>query len=288
MDMAQSPAHRFGQIVGEVLEQAVEPLLSSFATRHGVYLDRKGPRAARTGRKLSWKDSNGNSHDLDFVLERNGTDRQIGQPLAFIETAWRRYTKHSRNKAQEIQGAVLPLMETYRDFSPVAAVIVAGDFTQPALTQLRSLRFEVVHFRYEQVVRAFAAVGIEAAYHEGTPDKEFADKVRKWENLPAARRRGVSHRLAQSGEAGLNKLIQRLEQAVVRRVESVRIHLLHGLSPQSFTLPEAVQFLRGYSLDAQSLPLARIELEIRFNDGNSRGGTYTLREEALATLESFL
>lgn len=55
---------------------------------------------------------NGNAHDLDFVLERGGSDDKIGMPAAFIETAWRRYTKHYRNNAQEIQGALEPLAET--------------------------------------------------------------------------------------------------------------------------------------------------------------------------------
>ena len=45
----------------------------------------------------------GNVHDLDYVFEQGGTEATIGQPKAFIEIAWRRYTKHSRNKAQEIQ-----------------------------------------------------------------------------------------------------------------------------------------------------------------------------------------
>lgn len=90
--MAESPSHRFGQIVGEVLEIAVEPFLDAFAREYGLFLDKSGPRKARTGRKVSWRDKSGNVHDLDFVLERGGTDVVLGHPVAFIETAWRRYT----------------------------------------------------------------------------------------------------------------------------------------------------------------------------------------------------
>lgn len=112
--MALSPPHRWGQIIGqEFLEVAIEPLMRDVATVHGLFLDQKGKRSARTGRKISWVDVYGNQHDLDFVLERNGSDTSIGIPVAFIETAWRRYTKHSRNKAQEIQGAILPLVITH-------------------------------------------------------------------------------------------------------------------------------------------------------------------------------
>ena len=66
--MAESPSHKFGQLIGEVLEAAILPLLVGFAKKHNLYLDKKGPRQARRGNKLTWKDHNGNTHDLDFVL----------------------------------------------------------------------------------------------------------------------------------------------------------------------------------------------------------------------------
>ncbi len=48
--MAESPSHRFGQIIGEVLESAIHPPLEALAKEHGVYLDAKGPRKARQDR----------------------------------------------------------------------------------------------------------------------------------------------------------------------------------------------------------------------------------------------
>ncbi|MEW6529677.1 MAG: hypothetical protein AB1473_02500 [Thermodesulfobacteriota bacterium] len=149
--MAESPAHKFGQIIGDTLEAAIEPLLKRVAEEHGLYLDRKGRRPARKGRKLSWKDQHGNVHDLDYVLERGGTPRKIGVPVAFIEAAWRRYTKHSRNKAQEIQGAILPLKETHYRAAPFVGVVLAGEFTQGSLEQLRSLGFSILYFPYEAI-----------------------------------------------------------------------------------------------------------------------------------------
>jgi hypothetical protein len=104
--MAISYSHKFGQVIGDLLEIAVEPHLKDFADKHSLFLDRKGERLTRKGKKLTWIDIKENKHDLDFVLERGGTDSMLGIPVAFIETAWRRYTKHSRNKAQEIQGAI--------------------------------------------------------------------------------------------------------------------------------------------------------------------------------------
>lgn len=117
--MAQSPAHRFGQLIGELLESVVLPQLDEFCRNEGLYLDSQvRMRPARRGKKVNWEDQYGNVHDLDFVIERDGSDHEIGRPIAFIESAWRRYTKHSRNKAQEIQGAILPLAEKYNWNNP--------------------------------------------------------------------------------------------------------------------------------------------------------------------------
>lgn len=118
--MAVSFSHKFGQIIGELLEVAIKPFLDNFAQQHRLFLDVKGNRLVRgKGKKLSWFDLDGNKHDLDFVLERNGNESVQGIPVAFIEAAWRRYTKHSRNKAQEIQGAILPLAQKYQYAHPL-------------------------------------------------------------------------------------------------------------------------------------------------------------------------
>ena len=144
--MAISPSHRFGQIMGDMLETAIIPTLSAFCVQHKFYLDYKGRRPTRRGKKCTWMDKYGNKHDLDFVFERGGTPTHQGIPAAFIETAYRRYTKHSRNKAQEIQGAIEPLAETYSNEGPFKGAILAGVFTEGAIEQLSSLGFKVAYF----------------------------------------------------------------------------------------------------------------------------------------------
>jgi hypothetical protein len=67
---------------------------------------------------VTWQDGYGNKHDLDYVLERGGDEERLGVPAAFIESAWRRYTKHSKNKVQEIEAAVMPVALTF--FPPSA------------------------------------------------------------------------------------------------------------------------------------------------------------------------
>lgn len=286
--MAASPAHRFGQIIGDVLEDAIRPLLADFANRHGLYLDQKGPRPCRPGRKCSWVDWNENSHDLDFVLERGGTAEKLGIPAAFIETAWRRYTKHSKNKAQEIQGALMPLAETYRNAGPFKGAVLAGEFTSGALTQLTSLGFTVLYFPYESVVTAFAGFGIDASSDEGTPDKEFAQKVEAFEALSSLKRDQLAAELLRLNQGDVRHFMKSLEDVVLRQIERIIIVPLHGHAHQVATVPEAISFIEGY-LDAAGagLPVVRYEIEVRYNNGNVIEGKFGDKESAIEFLQTY-
>jgi hypothetical protein len=285
--MAESPAHRFGQIIGEVLETAVEPLLEDFAKKHGLYLDRKGPRAARRGRKVSWKDSYGNSHDLDYVLERNGTPSQIGTPVAFIETAWRSYTKHSRAKAQEIQGAVLPLVDKHKAAGPFTGVVLAGVFTEGSLTQLRSLGFQVLFFPPRTVWEAFREAGIDAEFGEGTPDAELARKVNQWKALQAAAKTSVSKRLLTLNEEPVVTFMSALERAVTRQVERIRVLPLHGKSVDLPTAEEAITFIQTYRPADKSDPFIRMDILISLSDGSRIEGQFVEVQTAIEFLDMY-
>jgi len=109
-DMAKSQSHTLGEFIGAFFEDLMKKPIRDFANKNGLFFDTVGPRKARGGSKLTWTDVHGSKHDLDFVLEKGGTEEIIGEPVAFIELAWRRYTKHSKNKAQEISGTSMPFV----------------------------------------------------------------------------------------------------------------------------------------------------------------------------------
>ena len=285
--MAQSPAHRFGQIIGDVLEMAIEPLLGEFAQKHGLYLDTKGVRPARKGIKLTWKDSLGNSHDLDFVLERDGTDYEIGTPVAFIETAWRRYTKHSKNKAQEIQGAVLPLLETYQNSAPFIGAILAGVFTDGAITQLKSNGFALVYFSYHSVCQAFSKVGIDARFDEDSPDYEIADKISAWDMLTPAKKQQVATALRTDNPNDLTQFMASLERAINRQIDSIRILALHGTMVEYVSIEDAVAFVLGYNELDVTLPIARYEVEILYSNGERIRGQFSDKETTIQFLRRY-
>ena len=161
--MAESSSHKFGQELGKLIENIVlndilKPRLQQFVQTKNYYLDWQRTRPARTGKKVTWKDKYENQHDLDFVIEIDGNDRQLGTPVAFIECAWRRYTKHSKNKAQEIQAAILPIIELHNLSAPFYGAVLAGEFTKPALDQLRNNGFAIIYIPYQDVVAAFKEI----------------------------------------------------------------------------------------------------------------------------------
>ena len=285
--MAQSPAHRFGQIIGEVLENSILPLLEQFANAHGLYLDKHGPRACRRGQKCSWVDLNGNTHDLDFVLERGGSGYTVGTPAAFIETAWRRYTKHSRNKAQEIQGAIEPLAETYNASGPFKGAVLAGVFTAGALSQLKSLGFTVLYFPYESVVAVFRQFGIDASFDEDTPDDEFQGKVGACERLSDMDRTRLAAELLKAHSEDVEKFVQSLFNVISRHIERIVVLALHGKSLEWRTVGEAIDFIERYANTGVEVSVHRYEIEIRYNNGDTIHGNFADKQSAIDFLKTY-
>lgn len=267
--MAESPAHRFGQLIGELLESVVRPQLEDFCRNQGLYLDhQKRDRPARSGKKVSWTDQYGNAHDLDFVIEREGTDHQIGRPVAFIESAWRRYTKHSRNKAQEIQGAILPLAEKYRWNNPFLGTVLAGVFTEGSLDQLRSLGFQVLYFPYESLVVAFQSEEIDIAFDEGTPDHVFRQTTKRIENAPPEQMARIRTHLVAANQAAIDSFFVALRRRLGRHVTRVVVVPLYGRVNEFATIEDALLFLDGHMIYEGSGEFRKYEIRVEFSNGD--------------------
>ncbi|MBR5951204.1 MAG: hypothetical protein IKZ87_07205 [Actinomycetaceae bacterium] len=268
--MAKSPAHKFGQIIGNLLEEIMAPRLAEFCTQRGLYLDKKGVRgAARPGKKVTWVDKFGNAHDLDFVIEKGGTAQQRGRPLAFIETAWRRYTKHSRNKVQEIQSAILPIVEKYDRDCPFFGAVLAGEFTTASLEQLRSLGFRVAYIPYESVITSFASVGIDARFDESTPDALFQQLAEEIDSLSPVLREKFKANLVEGNSEILMDFIESLKNAVDRHIEKIIIIPLHGVETTFGSVAAAISFVNGYHDAAVGeRQFRKFEIIVRYGNGD--------------------
>lgn len=283
--MAQSPSHRFGQIIGDTLERAVRPILAAIAEQLGLYLDGKGERKARGAkRKVAWVDVQGNTHDLDYVFEFGGSDEQIGAPRAFIEIAWRRYTKHSRNKAQEIQGAILPLAGRYSECHPFLGVVLGGVFTDGSLNQLRSHGFTVLYFPYDSIVAAFASVGIDAAFDEDTPDSALLRKVKQYGKLKAAEQERIASFLRNRQKTDIDAFVSSLRIALTRKIESVYVLPLHGSARTLGDVAEAIAFIESFDESKPVALLTRYEVGVRYSNGDEIRGQFKDKTTAVAFL----
>ena len=286
--MAESPAHKLGQIIGDQLEFAIRQSLQEVANEFDLYLDYKHKRPARGGRKkVPWKDSYRNAHDLDYVMEEGGSEKELGHPRAFIETAWRRYTKHSKNKAQEIQGAILPLQETYRRYAPFLGAVLAGDFTEGALTQLRSHGFSLVYAPYEDIVQAFRNAGVDVFSDERTSEKELWYKVRAFNGVRLARRRRIQTEIRASFGSQFDTFIGSLRHSLDRCIQHVFVLTLSGSSRKFDSIEEAVDFVSGYDELVSVSNFVRYELNVRYSNGDEVRGTFREKERCIAFLWSF-
>jgi hypothetical protein len=285
--MAKSNAHKLRQIIGDHIQYGIESVLSKFARSQGLYLDKKGIRNTRTGNKVTWTDNKGNKHDLDFVLEKNGTDDKIGSPVAFIEVAWRSYTKHSRNKAQEIQGALIPLKETYDIYNPFIGVILAGEFTEGALQQLRSLGFAVIYFPYDSVIKSYASVGVDITFGEQTKESELGSKIRNLKKLSVDQTEKVFNKLFQINRRQINKYFQILKNAINRKIALISITPLYGESIQFQTLSKALTFLKSPQSSIISRNFIRYEIGIRFSNGDRIIGQFEKNIDAIRFLSFY-
>jgi hypothetical protein len=293
--MAQSLAHRWGQIIGDVFEVFVRNILADVAQRHELYLDYKRPRVARSGQKVSWRDAFGNKHDLDYVLERGGSNEALGSPVAFIESAWRRYTKHSKNKVQEIEAAIFPVALTFSKLQPFCGAALAGEFTKSALQQLESKGFTVLHVPYGSILNAFQELGIDASSEDGTggtSEREFRKKIGQWETLPQPE---ASDRLLKQLHAlhgkEITAFVRKLESAITRIVASVRLTVLRGHAIECLDVPSAIAYLveeeKAYRIHEQDEVRESFEVQVRFNNGAKVDAIFPTRTEAIDFLRRF-
>ncbi len=284
--MAESLSHKFGQIIGDLLELAIEPYLQKFAKKNKLFLDKKGVRKARSGKKVSWTDSEGNKHDLDFVLERGGTENKIGIPVAFIESAWRRYSKHSRNKSQEIQSAIIPLTVKYRSSSPFIGVVLAGVFTQGALNQLKSQGFGVLYFPYETVVKAFKKANIIVEFDEKTVEQDFGKKIESWLRLED--KQPIAKELLRLNKSDVKIFFNLLYESVSRFIERVIILPLHGQESTVTNITDAIDFINKYPEYILKHPIVKYEIIIKYNTTDKIEASFKDKKDAIRFLESYI
>lgn len=284
--MAKSPPHRLGQIIGQLLEEILEERLREFVRGGNLFLDQKGVRTpVRSGRKVSWKDKYGNSHDLDFVIEKGGSRSVQGRPVAFIEAAWRRYTKHSKNKAQEIQGAILPIAELHYQDKPFLGAVLGGEFTKPSLDQLQSTGFDVLYLPYESLMKAFDSVGINARFDESTADADSRVCVERIEKLNPDKRSLLKSQLIEIDKAAIEKFFVALKDKLARQIDRIIIVPLFGDSHEFESVDAAVKFILDLNMAIAQTTFQKFQVNVVFSNGDKIEGVFSEKKSAIKFVE---
>ncbi len=280
--MALSPAHRLGQIIGEQLEASFREPLANLADEFHLYLDYQHPREARGGKsRVAWKDSKGNTHILDYVIEEGGTESVQGRPRAFIEIAWRRYTKHSKNKAQEIQGAITPLAETYQESHPFLGAVLAGEFTEPSLQQFKSHGFNLIYCPYETVLAAFASEGVDVSSEERSRDEELREKVESFAEIGEVQRERIAEQIRVLHSEQFGSFFDTLRDSLRRRVECVFVLALSGTLQRFEAIKDALTYIADHEPSTPSSQFAKYELNVRYSNGDEIRGTFHEKQGAI-------
>ncbi|WP_433342150.1 hypothetical protein [Streptomyces sp. CA-253872] len=287
--MADSPAHSLGQIAGYMMEQAFFEMILPVANEFDLFVDRQGLRPARGKRKkVTWVDDHDNKHDLDFVLERGGSPGTLGRPAAFIESAWRRYTKHSVNKAGEIANALVPLRRTFRFDRPFLGALVAGEWTQGGVTHMESQGINVLHLPVKTLVDAFKTEGIDFWFEETTPAAHMAAQVERWSSIGPAGRENVIKALRENAGTQFDAFATRLRDHLSRKVQSVMVLPLHGVARTAASVAEALTLLSGMRTakpSPEDLELLRIEIQVRYSNTDRIEASFSSLADAIVWLE---
>lgn len=267
--MATSYSHKLGELIGDFFEDSIIQYLNPIVSKKGYYLDYKHPRSARNGkREVLGTDSEGNTHKLDIVIEKGGSETQMGKPIAFIEMAWRRYVKHSKAKVQEIAGAIMPLVRTYHQQAPFYAAVLSGEFTDNAINQLKSQGFYVLYFTYEEMANIFATAGISILWEEDSNESVMKKIATKIESLSKPKYKALQKSFFTHQSTKLKELADELEKSISRVVTQVIVLPIHGAATSLQSISDAITYINNYQEASCSASLLRYELKIRYSNGD--------------------
>ncbi len=265
-----SAGHKLGQLVGDWLEEFfVLPLLQKVADHLKLYLDNRFRTSkAREGDKILWKDVEGNEVDYDFVMELDATDDKLGIPVAFFECFWRRGKRHSKDKARDDTGKLLPMRDTY----PTArflGIIAGGDFTAPARVLVQNRQIDLFYITKAKIVSAFEKHALQIEYPDKLPEVEKAKLADAFvRSLSKKKKQSAAATLQELvGEASLDSYVDRVRGALGALPQEIRIIAHRRSKPEVFeTIAEATTFLQDPRFDYSNL-VENFIYEITYTDG---------------------
>ncbi len=277
--MTTSSAHQLTKKISHLLEEIIQDLLQDFCSKKSLYVNKKEKRHLRGNRDSSWLDNYQNSHDLDFIIEKNGSDTAHGRPVAFIEAAWRRYASHLNNATQKNQALPQPFAEKHDKNKSFRSVILASCFTEPSSLQIKNSNFTVALFSYETIVAAFETVHITINHDENTAEKEIADALATFETLSEQDISLLKQTLIKLNNECILSFLTQLSAALDRQIEELVIVPLYGNKYSFFSIDAAGSFLSEYKKEETGITFNSFKTAVRFANGDKITATFHTKKE---------
>jgi hypothetical protein len=274
MPSRSSSGHKLGQIIGDWYEQYFAlPLLESVSSELSLYLDHRFKKRNCRGDKVIWEDSEGNAVDYDFVIELGGTNNRIGLPVAFFETFWRRGARHSKDKARDDSGKLVPMRHTYPT-ARILGVIAAGDFSEPAQNLLHSRNIRLFYVSKTNIINAWNDCDIVIDYDDKLSEigkgKITEDCIRKLEHDPKIYEKAAERLNRILGRSTLNSYRDRIKGILSSGPQDFKLLFYKSSDPYVFyNYDEVESFLK--SNEIRNLKWSNdisIEYSITFDNGD--------------------
>jgi len=191
---------------------------------------------------------------------------------------------------------VTPIALTFSRHQPFLGAILAGEFTNSALFQLKSKGFSILYVPYQSILHAFQEIGIDASSEDGvggTTETQFRRKINKWKSLPQPKTTqqllNSIHRLHRTDIDSFNT---HLDATITRRVTSVCLTVLYGQSVEYVSIEGAITYLieeeKSYWLREVGDKREIFEVQVRFSTNTKIDASFRKRLEAIQFLQSFL
>lgn len=276
-----STGHKLGQLVGDWFEEYfVLPLLQKVADTLKLFLDHRFADRPARGDKIKWQDEEGNAVDYDFVMELDGTKESLGIPVAFFECFWRQGARHSKDKARDDSGKLLPMRQVH----PTArflGIIATGDSTAPARSLVQSRGIDLFYVPKAKIVSAFEQQQLTMDYPDRMLETKKAKLARAFEkNLTTDKKQLTASSLRDLiGTAILQNYSGRVRAALGALPQEIRFLAQRQSNPVVFeSLSDATDFLNDPQFDF-STEAESFVYEITYSDGTDfERGALSLQE----------
>jgi hypothetical protein len=265
-----SAGHALGQLIGDWWERYIcLPQLEIVAKELQLYLDSRFKERTCRGEKLQWADATGQTVDYDFVLELGGSAQLRGIPVGFIEVFWRRGSRHSRDKARDDSGKLLPMRQTY----PTArflGMMAAGDFSRPAIDFLNDRFINLLFIPKEKIVGAFAAQDLIIDYPDRTPEVDkriLVDSFRR--DFTQEKKQLVAQTLVKDyGQSNFSAYLGKINSFLSASPQEIKIYESLVSPPMIFhSVSDASRFLEKPVFSHENNQKV-YQYEILFSDGS--------------------